>query len=113
MTTDRPAWYTTAELTPSGPCRGDGDHEWLPEGNGTYLRCYKGKESADMHLVDDDGTCMNCGIVHWRPEAVEAHHEQDEMNTDFQEALHRLADRSVLPEPITIAFCTMPDEAGQ
>lgn len=88
-----PAWFTSEELTPSGECRGGGKHEWVPEGNATYLRCYKGNESADIHLVDDDGECLNCGVVHWRPEAIVVHHEQDEMDEHFQEGLHALAKR--------------------
>lgn len=60
-------YFTTADLTPTGSCRGGGEHEWLPEGNGTYLRCHKGAETADMHAVDDDGECLNCGLIHWKP----------------------------------------------
>lgn len=113
MTTTKPPWYTSQELTPSGDCRGGSEHEWVPEGNATYLRCYKGNESADMHAVDDDGECLNCGVTHWRPEAVEAHHQADEMNEKLQTALHQLAEESVLPAPVAIVMCAMPEEAGR
>lgn len=64
-------YFTTADLTPSGCCRGGGEHEWVPENNGTYLRCFKGNESADAHFTDDDGFCLNCGEIHWKPAGEE------------------------------------------
>lgn len=65
------AWYTTEELTPAGECAGGGQHEWKVAGNGTYLMCHKGREHADLHVVDTDGECLNCGTVHWKERAVD------------------------------------------
>ena len=66
------AWYTTRELTPAGTCRGGGEHEWTIAGNATYLVCHKGGEHADLHVVDDGGECLNCGVVHWKSTVEEA-----------------------------------------
>lgn len=54
-------------------------------------------------------------IAQFPPANVAQWHDVgEEADERLQQGLHDLADRSQPPEPpITIVFCTMPEEAGQ